>query len=120
MDYTVSGRCPVCEGEMKVTELSCSRCASKLQGKFTLCKFCKLTREQQGFVEVFIKNRGNIKEIEKELKISYPTVRNRLEDVISALGYRTEPQSTVDKKAVLQKLSDGEITKEEALKQLSE
>lgn len=118
MGHEVLGRCPVCDHELKVSQLSCNHCATTINGKFDLCKFCKLTDEQKFFTEIFIKNRGNIKEIEKELKISYPTVRNKLEDVIQALGYRTEPKSKVDKKEVLQQLSEGKITKEEALKRL--
>jgi len=120
MGHEVLGRCPVCEHELKVSQLSCNHCQTTIQGKFDLCKFCKLSDEQKFFTEIFIKNRGNIKEIEKELKISYPTVRNKLEDVIQALGYKTEQKSTVNKKEILQQLSDGKISKEEALKKLSE
>ena len=119
MKREVIGRCPVCGEELDVTRLSCSHCYTNIEGSFTLCKFCKLSEEQKHFVEVFIKNRGNIKEIEKEMGISYPTVRNKLEDVISALGYSpkyTEPK--VDKKEVLEQLSRGEINSEEAVKLL--
>ena len=73
--------------------------------------------EQKYFVEVFIKNRGNIKEIEKELGISYPTVRNKLDKVISDLGH-TVKKSSVNQKEIIEKLRNGEITKEEALKLL--
>ena len=119
MRKEVLGKCPVCGEELKVTRLSCNHCYTNIEGDFSLCKFCKLSDEQKNFVEVFIKNRGNIKEIEKELGISYPTVRNKLEDVILALGYSskyTEPK--VDKKEVLEKLSRGEISSEEAIKLL--
>ena len=119
MKKEVLGRCPVCGKELEVTSLSCNNCYTKIEGHFSICKFCKLTDEQKNFVEVFIKNRGNIKEIEKELGISYPTVRNKLEDVISALGYSpkyTEPK--VDRKEILERLSKGEITSEEAIKLL--
>lgn len=120
MEYTVSGKCPVCSGEMKVKELGCSTCGSSLHGKFQLCRFCRLSQEQQAFLEVFVKNRGNIKEIEKELGISYPTVKNRLEDAISAMGFEPTVKSVVNRKEVLQQLSDGLISKSEALKILSE
>mgnify|MGYP000890051589 FL=1 len=119
MKREVLGRCPVCGEELDVTRVSCSHCYTNIEGKFSLCKFCKLSESQKHFVEVFIKNRGNIKEIEKELGISYPTVRNKLEDVISALGYSskyTEPE--VDRKEILEKLSRGEINSEEAVKLL--
>ncbi len=119
MKREVLGKCPVCGEELSVTKLSCHKCHTNIEGNFTLCKFCKLTDEQKNFVEVFIKSRCNIKEIEIELGISYPTVRGRLENVIEALGYSpkyTEP--TVDKKEVLRKLNNGEITSEEALRLL--
>ena len=71
------------------------------------------------FVEIFIKNRGNIKEIEKDLGISYPTVRRNLDQVIEALGYSVKPnEEEINKKDILEKLSVGEITPEEALKKL--
>lgn len=75
--------------------------------------------EQKYFIEVFIKNRGNIKEIEKELGISYPTVRNKLDEVIYTLGYKLE-KPVINQKEVLEKLSKGEISKDEALKLLNE
>ncbi|NLK44585.1 MAG: DUF2089 domain-containing protein [Tissierellia bacterium] len=119
MKREVLGKCPVCGEELYVTKLSCHKCHTHIEGNFKLCKFCKLTEEQKNFVEVFIKSRGNIKEIEKELGISYPTVRGRLENVIEALGYSPKYTApTVNKKEVLKKLNDGEITSEEALKLL--
>lgn len=118
MKKEVIGKCPVCGKPMEVTKLSCKYCDTHIEGHFTLCKFCKLSDEQKYFIEVFIKNRGNIKEIEKELGISYPTVRNKLENVIEALGYSPEYTSRVNKKEVLEKLSSGEINSQEALKLL--
>jgi len=114
------GRCPVCNHEMNIERLHCSYCETAIEGKFTLCKFCRLTDEQKNFVEVFIKNRGNIKEIEKELGISYPTVRSKLENVIESLGYTVKHEPRVDKKEILSKLSAGEITAEEAVRLLKE
>lgn len=113
------GKCPVCGDELHVTKLSCNNCHTHIEGRFSLCKFCKLSDEQKEFVEIFIKSRGNIKEIEKEMGISYPTVRGKLENVIEALGYSPKyAVAKVDKKEVLSKLSSGEITSEEAIKQL--
>ena len=119
MNKEVIGKCPVCGNEMEVTKLSCNYCETSIECHFTLCKFCKLSDEQKRFIEVFVKNRGNIKEIEKELGISYPTVRNKLENVIEALGYSPKySEPNVNKKEVLEKLSLGEITSEEAIKLL--
>jgi hypothetical protein len=120
LKYELLGKCPVCDKEMTVTELSCKACNTVISGEFETCKFCKLSKQQKYFVEVFIKNRGNIKEIEKELDISYPTVRNKLEEVIGALGYKVEQKEAANRKEILDKLSKGEISKEEALKLLSD
>ena len=99
--------------------MPCNYCNTTIEGSFTLCKFCRLGDEQKKFAEIFIKNRGNIKEIEKELGISYPTVRNKLEDVIQALGYSPKVTTVnIDKKAILEKLKNGEISPEEAVKLL--
>lgn len=120
MKKKVIGKCPVCNHELDVTRLHCSYCDTTIEGKFDLCKFCKLNDEQKYFVEIFIKNRGNIKEIEKELGISYPTVRNKLENVIEALGYNAKYTSAVNKKEILAKLNSGEISSEEAIKLLKQ
>ncbi|HZX20996.1 MAG TPA: DUF2089 domain-containing protein [Clostridia bacterium] len=117
MKKEVLGKCPVCGEELYVTELSCHKCHTHIRGDFILCRFCRLTDEQKSFAEVFIKNRGNIKEIEKELGISYPTVRGKLEDIIGAMGYSPKLEETgADKKEILKRLADGEITPEEALR----
>jgi hypothetical protein len=118
MKREVPGSCPICQSEIKVTEIRCRKCKSVIQGEFDLCKFCRLNDQQKYFVEVFIKNRGNIKEIERELGISYPTVRNKLDQVILVLGHKFET-TAIDKKEVLEKLKKAEITKDEALKLLN-
>lgn len=111
------GKCPICGSDTEVTRVSCDNCDTVIEGHFQLCKFCKLTTEQKTFVDVFIKCRGNIKEVEKELGVSYPTVKNRLEDAATALGHKAEPEAAVSgkKKDVLDRLNNGEISVEEAL-----
>jgi hypothetical protein len=124
MKYKAPGICPVCGHELSVTRLSCTFCPTKLEGEFSSCKFCQLPNEQREFIEVFIKCRGNIKDVEKELGISYPTVRNRLDSAIEALGYRVEKDdSELDdekkqRQEILDALERGEITPPEAAKQL--
>src|SRR5229473_1724129 len=80
-------KCPSCDGNLSVTRLRCLDCAINIEGEFELPRLLKLTRAQIDFIEVFIKNRGIIREVERELGVSYPTVRARLDDVIQALGY---------------------------------
>lgn len=118
----VPGRCPVCNSNTEVTRIRCDYCDTTIEGHFQLCKFCMLTPEQKLFIDVFMKCRGNIKEVEKELGVSYPTVRNRLEDVAGALGYRTEPETryTYKRKEILDRLNKGEITVDEAISMLKE
>jgi len=120
MKKEVFGNCPVCTSELKVTTLYCNTCDTKIESEFELCKFCKLSKEEKYFIEVFIKNRGNIKEIEKELGISYPTVRNKLENVIESLGYSAKREPKYDKLEILNKLNEGLISAEEAVKLLKE
>lgn len=119
MKREMLGKCPVCGEELQVTRLSCNNCHTTIEGSFSACRFCRLTNEQKNFLEVFVKNRGNIKEIEKELGISYPTVRNRMEDLIESLGYKpkySEPK--INQKEILEKLNNGEISSEEAIRLL--
>lgn len=119
MKREVLGKCPVCDDELHVTKLGCNNCHTSIEGNFSLCKFCKLTDEQKNFVEIFIKSRGNIKEIEKEMGISYPTVRGKLENIMESLGHSPKYEvPEVDKKEILEKLSSGEITSDEAIKLL--
>ena len=122
MAKEVLGKCPVCGGATHVTGIACAECGTKIEGSFSLCKFCKLDSDQKSFLDVFIKCRGNIKEVEKELGISYPTVRNKLEDVAGTLGYKTEHQAedTGKRKEILDKLNNGEISAEEALELLND
>ena len=122
MAAEVLGKCPVCGSNTEVTRISCNACDTTIEGHFDLCKFCRLTTEQKSFIDVFIKCRGNIKEVEKELGVSYPTVKNRLEDVAGALGYKGEPEpvNPTRRKEILDKLNSGEISVEEALNLLKE
>ena len=85
--YPVISNCPVCNHELKVVKLQCDHCGTAIEGDFTLSKFNYMNADKLYFIEIFIKNRGNIKAIEKELSISYPTVKKMLDEVISELGY---------------------------------
>lgn len=122
ISYKAPGLCPVCGHSLNVVRLTCTHCPTKIEGEFSNCKFCQLPGEQLEFVEVFIKCRGNIKDVEKELGISYPTVRSRLDGVIQALGYMVEkPDAGVEsdrRQEILVSLERGEISSQEAARQL--
>lgn len=123
MKKEVLGQCPVCNAPVEITEITCNSCDCTVRGHFSLCKFCQLSKEHKDFAEIFIKNRGNIREIEKELGISYPTVKGKLDDLIEALGYKNvanETPTSIRKKEILEKLDRGEINSEEAIKLLNE
>lgn len=120
MKKEVIGQCPICQKPVEVTEIACKHCDTTIKGQFRLCKFCRLTPEHKDFAEVFIKNRGNIKEIERELGISYPTVKGKLDSLIEALGYKNPAPEAVNKKEILEKLDRGEISSEEAIRLMNE
>lgn len=115
----VISRCPVCNHELTVARLKCDSCDTVIENRFCLSKFDYLSDEELYFTETFIRCRGNIKEVERALGISYPTVRAKLEGVIKTLGYETGTDMTpVDKDAILKALEEGEITAEQAIAQL--
>lgn len=109
--------CPVCGGQYETTRLTCSSCKSELSGTFGGCDFCKLTEEESFFVLTFLKCRGSIKDVEKSLGISYPTVRSRLDAVIKRLGLESSMSSDEikeERKVIFDRLDKGEITADEA------
>lgn len=121
MHKHVIGHCPICDTHLKVTTLSCPSCKTEIKGDFELSKFNYLAKNQLYFVEMFIKNQGNIKRLEKDLKISYPTVKKTLDEIILALGYTPfddEVKENLTKEQILEKLARKEISKEDALKKL--
>ena len=120
MVYPLIGRCPVCQEPLVVTRLYCRSCDTSIEGHFGLGRFDQLTPEQLHFVETFIRCEGKLNRVQEELGLSYPTVRNRLREVIRALGYEiAEEESALppqeERMAVLQMLQEGKITAQEAL-----
>ncbi len=128
--HPVLTTCPVCRHELEVVKLHCDHCDTEIAGTFSLSKFNYLEPEKLYFIEIFVKNRGNIKAIEKELNISYPTVKKMLDEVVVGLGYSLDndeedevKESKKDLKAqikqtVLDQIEKGQISVEEALKAL--
>ncbi len=117
--YPVITTCPVCSDTLKITKLQCTHCHTTIENEFELSKLASLTKEQHYFIEIFLKSRGNIKEVEKELGISYPTVRGKLNDIIAALGYAEKKNETEERK-VISMLEKGEISPEEAIRILKD
>ena len=126
IQYKAPSQCPVCGQELKISKLSCKQCQTSIEGLFSPCKFCRLPKEQLDFIETFIKCRGNIKDVERELNISYPTVRKNLDTVIQSLGYQLERPDdreediTARRQEILNALERGEINPKDAAKKLKE
>lgn len=126
MKYKAPGKCPVCGEKLTITKLGCPKCSTAIEGDFQPCEFCRLPEEELEFIKVFIRCRGSIKDVEKELGISYPTVRGKLDSVIRGLGFEVstkESQKESEEKAsakneILDLLSKGEISPKEATERL--
>lgn len=111
--------CPVCNSKLEVTRYHCRECDITIEGEFSISEFGALTPEQQEFVRTFVCCQGNIKEVEKALGISYPTVKNRLNqvsEVLCATKKRVEPRTNSE--AIISALETGEISVIEAIKKL--
>ena len=113
----VIAKCPICAEGLTVTRLECGACGTRIEGSFGLGRFHRLSVEQLEFLETFIKARGNFKDVERELGMSYPTVRSRLDAVIRALGFpsQAEPDREAERrKEILRELAEGRIAAEDA------
>lgn len=121
--YPAPHACPVCHGELVLTRLVCRECETAIEGRFETGPFSRLNPEQLQFVEAFVRNEGKITRMEEEFKLSYPTIRSRLHEVIRSLGYEPGKDSTVtlteeERRKILEDLDSGKITSEEAMRML--
>lgn len=112
--------CPSCSsGSVKVTKIECDSCGTKFEGDFDVPRLLKLPPEDLRFVENFLIASGSLKEMAKQLDISYPTVRNRLNGIIEELEKKVVSSKT-EREKVLTALEKGTITAKEAAKKLRE
>ncbi|MFI5255478.1 MAG: DUF2089 domain-containing protein [Candidatus Limnocylindrales bacterium] len=86
MPNEVISTCPICAHDLAVSRLHCAHCGTTLEGDFSVGRFGRLSREQLALLESFLRSRGNLRDMERELGISYPTVRNRVDALVRALG----------------------------------
>ena len=126
MTRDVIATCPVCEGELQVSRLRCTTCGTAIEGQFSVGRFGRLSREQMYLLESFLRARGNLRDMERELGISYPTVRNRVEALVRTLGLadgspapapvasEADPATSGMRRQVLERLARHEINAEEA------
>lgn len=109
--------CPVCSERLRVTRLGCDACGTGLSGDFEQCEFCALDAGDRDVLRVFLASRGNMKELERHLGVSYPTARARFDDLIRKLGLTgppTAPTPPDPRLSTLQALADGELDVEQA------
>jgi len=128
--YPIIGRCPICHGELAVTRLHCHSCGTSIDGSFSLGPLQRLNGDQIRFVEAFIRSRGSLKDVGAELNMSYPTVNNRLNDILIALGYSDRvkvPEASESgtiggdrKREILTQVREGTLTAADAERLLRE
>ena len=122
MAYPLLTVCPICQGQLQATRLQCTNCHGVVESQFDLGSLVRLNREQLQFVEILVKNRGNINKVADELGVSYTTARNRMDDIVAALGYNAPASSgpSAERVDVLSRLERGELSPEDALEMLRE
>lgn len=113
--------CPVCSSELTVSRLHCSSCDTSIEGRFAGGPFGHLTADHVDFIITFVRNEGKINRMEQDLGLSYPTIRNRLHEVIRALGFEPGKEEFVDisaekRNAVLEELEAGNLSPDEAMR----
>ena len=107
--------CPVCGDHLSVTRLGCTSCGTELAGMFAACPFCSLGEKDLALLRVFLTSRGNMREVEKHLGVSYPTARQRFTDVLVRLGLADEPAPPArTREQILADVATGAISPEEA------
>jgi len=121
--YPALNRCPVCKSELTVTRLHCSNCDTVVEGRFTAGHFANLSPEQLDFIVTFVRCEGKINRVEQEIGLSYPTIRNRLQEVIRALGFEPGREESPEvseerRRAILEDLNSGKISAEDAMRLL--
>jgi len=121
--YAAPTRCPVCKSELEITRLHCASCDTAIEGRFSGGPIAHLTAEHLDFIVTFVRCEGKINRMEQELELSYPTIRNRLHEVIRALGYEPGKDDTVEvsaekRNSVLEDLESGKISADEAMRLL--
>jgi hypothetical protein len=119
--YTAPARCPICRSELEISRLHCSSCDTSIEGRFTGGPFAHLTAEHLDFIVTFVRCEGKINRMEQELDLSYPTIRNRLLEVIRALGFEPGKEETIEisperRNSVLEDLEAGKISADEAMR----
>jgi hypothetical protein len=114
--------CPVCQAQLTATRLHCRNCDTSIEGHFELGRLGRLDEDQLSFIETFIRCEGKLSRMEKEVGLSYPTLRSRLTEAIEAMGFEVGPEepslSDEERHQILDDLASGRVTSEEAMNML--
>nr|WP_309690994.1 DUF2089 domain-containing protein [Armatimonas sp.] len=118
-------QCPVCDGALRVSELSCSTCRTRLCGEFPPPPLARLPTEHQRFIETFVRCRGVIRDVERMLSLSYPTVRARLDAAVNALDAALTQETEAlpenpRRRAILRQVEDGTLPATQAAQLLAD
>jgi len=105
--------CPSCEEKMVISELRCPKCDLRLKKDFESCDFCQLPEEDHEFLLVFLRTQGRITEMEKLLGVSYPTIKSKIDSLLSNL--KLSPIGTSEEPEPLEALARGKISVDEAV-----
>lgn len=118
--YQAPADCPVCGGDLITTRLACRGCGSELAGEFGHCDFCSLDEREGELLRVFLASRGNLREVEKHLGVSYPTARARFTALVTKLGLAGEAEPPVTTRdQVLSEVATGALSPQEAAELLA-
>ena len=105
--------CPLCGEPIEITRIKCGGCGSEINGSFKVGGFRLLPIEYQKFITVFLRHRGNIKQVEKELGISYPTINKMLDSINNVLKGTVE-EKPLSRREILDSIEKGEMSVKDA------
>jgi hypothetical protein len=120
-EHRAPSDCPVCGAQLAIIRLGCASCGTELAGVFRPCEFCALNDKETEMLRVFLSSRGNLREVEKHLGVSYPTARLRFADLLEKLGLgeATEPEPSLSREQILSEVAAGVLSPAEAKELIS-
>ncbi len=121
IEHRTPSDCPVCGAQLAIIRLGCASCGTELAGVFRPCEFCALNDKETEMLRVFLSSRGNLREVEKHLGVSYPTARLRFADLLEKLGLgeAAEPESGLSRVQILSEVASGALSPAEAKEMIS-
>ena len=110
--------CPVCNEKLALTRLTCPACSTELSGGFVTCEFCALSDDEREVLRVFLASRGNMKELERHLGVSYPTARARFDSLLTKIGIERPAAAAPSRVELMEQVARGEISVDDAMARL--